>query len=80
MVVNGWFGMLAPVGTSAHATARVHRDLSALLAQPDIIERLDTLGVYPRPMSQAQFAEFWHKERARWEQVLRSVGAKPLQQ
>jgi tripartite-type tricarboxylate transporter receptor subunit TctC len=80
LVINGWFGVLAPNGTSAKAQARVHADISAILAQPDVVERLDGLGVYPRSMSQAQFADFVARERGRWEQVLRNVGAKPLQE
>ncbi|MES2536911.1 MAG: tripartite tricarboxylate transporter substrate binding protein [Pseudomonadota bacterium] len=80
MVVNGWFGVLAPTGTSARAIERVNRDLATVLSQADVIERLDGLGVYPKVMTQPQFADFWIKERTRWEQVLRDVGAQPLVQ
>ena len=78
LVVNGWFGVLAPTGTSTPAMARMHRDLATVLAQPEVIERLDGFGVYPKPMSQAQFGEYWHKERMRWEQILRDVNAQPV--
>lgn len=80
LFVSGWFGVLAPTGTSARAMERVHRDLSAVLAQADVIERLDGFGVYPKPMSQAQFGEYWTKERLRWEQVLRDVNAQPIRE
>jgi tripartite-type tricarboxylate transporter receptor subunit TctC len=78
--VGGWFGVLAPKGTSAAAMARVHADMATVLAQPDVIERLDSFGVYPKPMSQAQFATFWNQERLRWEQVLRDVNAQPVKE
>ncbi len=80
LVVNGWFGVLAPTGTSPKAMERVHKDLATVLAQADVIERLDGFGVYPKPMSQAQFSEFWTKERLRWEQVLRDVNAQPVKE
>lgn len=80
LVVSGWFGVLAPTGTHPRAMERVHRDLGAVLAQPDVIERLDGFGVYPKPMSQSQFAEFWNQERSRWEQVLRDVNAQPIKE
>lgn len=80
LVINGWFGFLAPTGASAQAMARVNSDLNAVVAQPDIVERMDAMGVYPRPLSQAQFADFLAKDRSRWEQVLRDVGAQPVAQ
>jgi tripartite-type tricarboxylate transporter receptor subunit TctC len=80
MVVNGWFGVMAPTGTSPAVVAKVHRDMATVLAQPDVIERLDGFGVYPRPMSTAQFASFWGQERQRWEKALDDVGAQPVRQ
>jgi tripartite-type tricarboxylate transporter receptor subunit TctC len=80
LVVNGWFGVLAPTGTQVRAIERFNKDLATVLAQPDVIERLDGFGVYPKPMAPAQFADFWNKERQRWEQVLRDVNAQPVQQ
>lgn len=77
LVINGWFGVVAPRGTNPRAVERLHRDIGTVLTQPDVIERMETLGVYPRPMSQAQFAEFLNKERQRWEQVLRDIDARP---
>lgn len=80
MVINGWFGVVAPTGTPAAIVEKVHRDMATVLAQPDIVERLDGFGVYPRPMSSAQFATFWDQERQRWEKALKDVGAQPVQQ
>ncbi|HSV84515.1 MAG TPA: tripartite tricarboxylate transporter substrate binding protein [Ramlibacter sp.] len=80
MVINGWFGVVAPNGTAPAIVDKVHRDLATVLAQPDVIDRLDGFGVYPRPMSSAQFATFWDQERQRWEKALKDVGAQPMQQ
>jgi hypothetical protein len=42
---EGWFGVVAPRGTSNAAIERVNKDLGTVFALPDIVERFDTLGV-----------------------------------
>ncbi len=79
MVVNGWFGVVAPTGTAPAVLAQVHQDLASALAEPDIAQRFASLGVYVRPMTIPQFAMFWQQERQRWEKALRDMGARPLQ-
>ena len=80
LVINGWFGVVAPRGTSQAAIDRVNRDLGTVLAMPDIVERLDTLGVYVKTMPPAQFGSYWSDERTKWEKVLKDVGAQPVLQ
>lgn len=77
LVINGWFGVVAPKGTRAAAIERVNRDLATVLAAPDVVARLQSLGVYPLSMSPAQFGTYWAAERQRWEKALRDVGAQP---
>ena len=80
LVINGWFGVVAPRGTSSAAIERVNQDLATVLAMPDIVERFDTLGVYVRVMTPAQFGTYWADERTKWEKVLKDVGAQPVLQ
>lgn len=80
LVINGWFGVVALRGTPAAAIERFNQDLGAVLAQPDIIERLETLGVYVKAMPPAQFGSYLADERTRWEKVLKDVGAQPVLQ
>ncbi len=80
LVINGWFGIVAPRETKATTIERVNRDLATALAQPDLVARFEALGVYPRPLTPTQFGTFWSQERSRWEQVLRDVGAQPTVQ
>ena len=47
---------------------------------PDVVERLDTLGVYVKTMSPSQFGSYWVDERTKWEKVLKDVGAQPVLQ
>lgn len=77
LVINGWFGVVAPRGTGATAIERVNRDLGAVLSRPEIVARFEALGIYPKTMTAAQFGSYWTEERLRWEKVLRDVGAVP---
>ncbi len=80
LVINGWFGVVALQGTSAKAIERLNRDIGSVLAMPDVQAKFEAFGVYPKPMSPAQFGSFWSDERKRWEKVLQDLGAQPLVQ
>lgn len=77
MVINGWFGIIAPRGTSNAAIERVNRDVVQVAKTPELTERFDAFGVYAKSLSPAQFGKYWHDDRMRWEKVLQDVGAKP---
>ncbi len=80
MVINGWFAVTTLKGTDPKAIDRVSADIATALEAPEVASTFDTLGVYPKPTSPAQFGAFWASERARWEKVLRDVGAPVLEQ
>lgn len=77
MVVNGWFGVIAPKGTSDKAIERVNRDVIQVARTPELTERFDAFGVYAKNLTPAQFGKYWNDDRVRWEKVLQDVGAKP---
>lgn len=77
MVINGWFGVIGPKGTSDRAIDRVNRDIAVAVKTPELLERFDALGVYAKSMTPAQFGKYWNDDRTRWEKVLQDVGAKP---
>ena len=78
-VVNGWFGIIAPKGTSNQAIERVNRDVIQVAKTPELTERFDAFGVYAKGLTPAQFGKYWNDDRLRWEKVLQDVGAKPVQ-
>lgn len=77
MVINGWFGIIAPRGTSAQAVERVNRDVVLAAKTPELTERFDAFGVYAKSLTPAQFGKYWNDDRLRWEKVLQDIGAKP---
>ena len=75
---TGWNGLFAPAGTPPDIVARVNRDLEAVLAQPEVAQRLLVLGSLAEPrMSVAEFDTFLRGERERWGKVVRTVGIQP---
>lgn len=75
---TGWNGLLAPAGTPADVVARVHRDLATVLRQPEVVQRLQSLGSQADgSMDPAAFAGFMRAERERWASIVRAIGVQP---
>ena len=73
-----WNGILAPAGTPADVIARLNADLKAVLAQPDVRERLEALGFDVTGTSTpAQFADFLKREIAKWAKWVADAGIQP---
>jgi len=72
---TGWNGVFAPAGTPADITTRVNRDIEAVLKQPEVAQRLQTLGTLPEAsQSVADFEAFMRSERDRWARLAKAVG------
>ena len=75
---TGWNGLFAPAGTPPEVIARVNRDLDALLKQPEVAQRLLTLGSIAEPsMNVAGFDGFMRSERERWAVIVKTIGITP---
>jgi tripartite-type tricarboxylate transporter receptor subunit TctC len=72
----GWFALFAPVRTSSAVIDKVHADLRSVLAQPEVVARLQALGSYPRYMTREHFAEYVRKERALWGSIVQQIDLK----
>jgi tripartite-type tricarboxylate transporter receptor subunit TctC len=72
--VVSWFALMAKTGTPDSILRKVSEDLQTVLEQPATKDKLETLGVYPRPTSSAEAAEFIRSERQLWKPVIRDVG------
>jgi tripartite-type tricarboxylate transporter receptor subunit TctC len=75
--VVGWFALMTRAGTPDSIVGKVSQDLQAVLKQPAIEEKFETLGVYPRPTTPAEAAEFIRSERQLWKPVIKNVGLTP---
>ena len=74
----GWNGLFAPTGTPPDVVARMNRELATLLRQPEVVQRLLTLGSFAEgTLSPAAFAGFMKTERERWARIVKSIGITP---
>jgi tripartite-type tricarboxylate transporter receptor subunit TctC len=72
-VVDSWTGILAPAKTPPEALGRLHKEIAAVLGEPEIRSRYATLGIEPVGNAPAEFAEQIRTDLARWEKVVRQA-------
>lgn len=76
MDVESWYGMLAPAQVDAAIRERLARELAAIVAEPEIVKKLDDAGVKPLTMAPAQFGAYLAREKQMLGTVIRSAGIK----
>jgi tripartite-type tricarboxylate transporter receptor subunit TctC len=75
---NAWYAVVAPTGTPDAAIQRVNREIGRLLADPDVEQRLNLLGIYPEGTpAPAQLDAFFESERAFWRKTVRELKMEP---
>lgn len=72
----GWFGLIAPARTPAPIVARLNAAFTEALREPEVVERLRSLGTEPRPTTPEAFAAYLRAELAKWAEVVRVSGAR----
>ena len=71
-----WMGLLAPKGTPPAIIERLHRELKASLAAPEVKAFFDEAGVEIVGSTPAEFDTYFREERDRWARVVKETGAK----
>jgi len=71
-----WYGLWGPKGLPAEVAAKLHGEVVKALAQPDIKERLGTLGFETIGSTAVEFATFIDEESAKYERIIREAGIK----
>jgi tripartite-type tricarboxylate transporter receptor subunit TctC len=71
--VDGWYGLLAPKATPAAVIKRLNAELAALLAMPDMKERLLAAGIDARASSPAEFHDRIARDITRWAEVVKKA-------
>jgi tripartite-type tricarboxylate transporter receptor subunit TctC len=69
-------GLLAPAGTPPEIVAILQREAAKMVAQPDVKEKLDTLGFVPVANTSEEFAARIKSELARWADVVHAANIK----
>ena len=71
-----WMGLLAPKGTPQPVVDRLHRELVAVMALPDVKAFYAGHNLEIVASTPADFGGFFRHEKERWARVIRETGAK----
>jgi len=74
---SGWFALMGPPGTPGAIVDKVGKDLNEILASPELKQKLEELGTYPRPMSPHGLEDFIAREQALWKPLVQESGLRP---
>lgn len=71
-----WYGITVPAGTPPAVIARLNRELVAVMRQPDVQERMKSLGMDTTPSTPEAFGAFLKTEFTKWADLVKRSGAK----
>jgi tripartite-type tricarboxylate transporter receptor subunit TctC len=70
---SGWTALFAPTGTPKEIIDKVNADLAKVDVLPEVVERLQAIGTYTRPLTPEQTAQFVRDEEALWWPIVRRI-------
>ena len=70
----GFYGLMAPAGTSPDVVVQLARDAAAALATEAVTRQLSAQAMTASPMTPAAFAAHIRAETATWEKVITARG------
>jgi tripartite-type tricarboxylate transporter receptor subunit TctC len=68
--VTSWNGIAAPAGTPAEVIARLNQEINAVVAMPDVRQKLEDLGVEARGSTPEALERLLVAEIGKWKQVV----------
>ena len=66
--------MMAPSRTPDAIVRKVNQDLNAVLAEPELRQKLQDLGAFVRAMSPSETTAFIRSEQEAWKPLVKQVG------
>ena len=76
VLLTTWTGYYAPKGTPREIVQRINADIRKAAAVPEVLARLEAMGVTPRLMSPEEFTAFTLSEKERWGKIIRRANIK----
>ena len=73
---DSWGGFVAPARTPPEVITQLNNELNAVVRLPEVRDRLQGLGFEVVGGTPAEFGEFMRIETAKWEKVIKHVGAR----
>jgi tripartite-type tricarboxylate transporter receptor subunit TctC len=73
---TGWQVLVAPLGTPAPIISKVSADLTKVLSDPELKQKLGQVGNYPRTMTPDETLAFVDTEQKTWLPILEKISGK----
>jgi tripartite-type tricarboxylate transporter receptor subunit TctC len=73
MVLHHWFGVLAPAGLPKPVQAKLHKEITAAVGHPAVVERYRALILEPATTTPEAFRELIESDLKRWGRVVREA-------
>ena len=73
-----WVGFMAPAGTPQPIVDKLSREITKILARPDIKDAWEKTGATPIVMSQPEFKTFMDGQVAKWANVIKANHIAPI--
>jgi tripartite-type tricarboxylate transporter receptor subunit TctC len=74
---SAWYGLGAPKSTPAEIVNKLNATVNAILADPIVKERFDSMGATLITSSASEFGKYVAQETEKWAKVVKFSGAKP---
>jgi tripartite-type tricarboxylate transporter receptor subunit TctC len=71
--VKNWNGLVAPLGTPKAIIDKLSGEIAAILAKPDVRDKLASLGGEPLVSTPAQFSALMQVDQARYAKILATI-------
>ena len=69
-----WYGLAVPAGTSMTTVQQLNQDITAVLADPKVVQRIRGLGLSPSPSPSEAFAAQIRRDYDRWGDLIKKAG------
>jgi tripartite-type tricarboxylate transporter receptor subunit TctC len=74
--LQSWMGVFVRAGTPSDVVAKLETEVLDALQLPDVMERLNRLGLEPSPSRSNEFSRFIQAEIGNWRDIVKATGAK----
>ena len=71
---TSWHGLFAPAGTPPEIVRKVSAEVQRIMRQPEVQERLRSVGAEPVGSTPEEFARYIEAERQKWAEVVEEAG------
>ena len=76
LIAENFLGISGPAGVPREAVEKIHAAMAEIIKRPDVVRKLDDLGISPRAMSPAEFTAFVANQVNAWAPAVKASGAK----